>query len=246
VRYLIVSDIHANREALEAVLESAEGKYDQFVCCGDLVGYGADPHFVLEWSRKTLKIVVRGNHDKACAGLDDLEWFNPSAKASALWTLNNLEPAEREYLASLPQGPTIVDGFSVIHGSPVDEDEYLLGPRDALSVASYLESSLTFFGHTHVQGGFVVHRNGVSQLRPITRDYSDATLELNPDLLYMLNPGSVGQPRDGDPRAAYAVYKPEEKLVEYYRVAYDIAGAQQKIRGAGLPNSLADRLARGT
>jgi predicted phosphodiesterase len=245
VRYLILSDIHANREALEAVLRDAAGGFDHLVCCGDLVGYCADPRWVLEWARETQCSIVRGNHDKACAGLEDLEWFNPAAKASALWTFANLDEDNREFLAALPKGPARIDRFSVIHGSPLDEDDYLLLARDVVDVAAYLESSLTFFGHTHIQGGFLVDANGILPVRPMSRAQRMSRLELDPETIYLINPGSVGQPRDGDPRAAYAIYAPEDRLVEFHRIEYNIARAQRKIRDAGLPQSLADRLARG-
>ncbi len=245
MRYLILSDIHANREALDAVVDSAKGRYDRILCCGDIVGYGADPEYALEWTRNSVATLVRGNHDKACAGLEDLEWFNPSARASAVWTNQTLGEADVSYLANLPKGPAHVDGFTLVHGSPIDEDEYLINTPDVVGVASYLETPVTMFGHTHLQGGFLVHRNGVLPFRPLGVKDNAVGVELEQDSMYLINPGSVGQPRDGDPRAAYAIYAPEERLVEYYRVAYDVAEAQRKIREAGLPKSLADRLARG-
>lgn len=246
MRYLILSDIHANYEALEAVLGAAQDRYDELLCCGDLVGYGADPGAIVSWARIHLQSVVRGNHDKACAGLEDLEWFNPSARASAIWTQRVLADSEIEYLARLPKGPASVNGCSIIHGSPVDEDEYLLQARDVAGVAAYLERPVTFFGHTHVQGGFLVHRNGVQVIPPVPMEEASAVLELDPDSHYLINAGSVGQPRDGDPRAAFAIYHRERSYVEYFRVIYDVEAAQEKIREAGLPRSLADRLARGT
>lgn len=246
MRYLILSDLHANREALEAVMASAAGKFDRLLCCGDLVGYGADPAWMVEWCRTSLEGVVRGNHDKACAGLEDLEWFNPSAKASALWTQAVLSPVDIGYLANLPMGPSLVDGFTLIHGSPVDEDEYLIQAREVAEIRDYLDTDVTFFGHTHVQGGFLVHRNGVKSFHAIAQHESSAVFELEQDSRYLINPGSVGQPRDGDPRAAYVIYNPAERVVEYFRTEYDIPAAQAKIRAAGLPPNLADRLARGT
>lgn len=239
MRYLILSDIHANREALEAVMEAAHAKYDRIVCCGDLVGYGADPGWVIEWARETrFDALVRGNHDKACAGLDDLEWFNASARASALWTRQVLGSGELAFLANLARGPVGANGFTAVHGSPVDEDEYILHAREAAEAGAYLDTRVTFFGHTHLQGGFQILRNAARPLRM-------SPVELEPDWDYLINPGSVGQPRDGDPRAAYCIYSSEDRVVEFYRVAYDVAKAQSKIRGAGLPRSLADRLARG-
>ena len=246
MRYLIISDIHANREALDAVLDSAAGKYDAIFCCGDVVGYGADPNYGVDWVRAHVKVTVRGNHDRACAGLEDLEWFNPAARHSALWTRATLTDENLEWLRNLPQGPAALDGFDLVHGSPVDEDEYLISVHDALQTAPYIGAALSFFGHTHLQGGFLLHRNGIRRLRRPDARESQLTIELEPDVAYLLNPGSIGQPRDGDPRAAYAVYSQEQGIVEFCRAAYDVAAAQKKIREAGLPDLLAERLAFGT
>lgn len=246
MRYLIISDIHANREALDAVLRHARGKYDQILCCGDVVGYGADPNFATEWTRAHVQTIVRGNHDKACAGLEDLEWFNPAARQSALWTHNVLEESNTAYLRDLAKGPAHVDGFELVHGSPLDEDEYIIGVRDAAQVSPYLDTRISFFGHTHLQGGFLMHRNGVKRLPKPEPDSEQEVVELEPDSYYLINPGSIGQPRDGDPRAGYLVYTPEENIVEFFRVPYEIGQAQEKIRQAGLPDVLADRLATGS
>ena len=245
MRYLILSDIHANWEALQAVLAAAESEYDRIVCCGDVVGYGADPDAVTEWVQENVAHIVRGNHDKACAGLEDLEWFNPVARLSALWTQQNMTPSNREYLRDLPRGPERVARFDILHGSPLDEDEYVVSERDAAQLAPYLDSSASFFGHTHLQGGFLCHRNGVMRLTRVRANAEAETFELEPDLNYLINPGSVGQPRDGDPRAAYALYEPGPRLVTLRRAPYDIAAAQTKILEAGLPELLALRLGAG-
>lgn len=245
MRYLIVSDIHGNLESLEAVLAHAAGKYDQALCCGDLIGYGADPNAVTVWARAHAAAVVRGNHDRASVGLDDLEWFNPVARAAAVWTQRELTPDHTDYIRNLPKGPLMFDGFQVVHGSPLDEDEYMLGTADAGQVFSYLETPLTFFGHTHLQGGFIWNHARIETIEPTPRAEERQTLELDPECAYMINPGSVGQPRDGDPRAAYVLYNPEERFLIYYRLPYDVGKAQGKIRRAGLPPILADRLAAG-
>ncbi len=245
VRYLVVSDIHANWEALEAVVADARGAYDRVVCCGDLVGYGADPNRVVDWAHSAVEAIVRGNHDKACTMPEELEWFNPAAQAATRWTIDTLTPENLAYIANLPRGPLRIDGFELVHGSPVDEDEYLLSRSNAATISDYLEAPVTFFGHTHVQGGFLFVRRGVKNIRPASEDEKSYTLELQPDIWYMLNPGSVGQPRDQDPRAAYAVYDTERRTVEFVRVPYDVEGAQQRILAAGLPILLARRLALG-
>lgn len=244
--YLIVSDIHGNYEALEAVLEDARGRYDRILCLGDLVGYGADPNQVARWARADAVSVIRGNHDRACTGTDPLENFNPAARASAFWTRGALTPDNWSYLEHLPPGPFRVTpedapegGFDLVHGSPLDEDEYLVDVDDVQFLGDYLDTKLTFFGHTHVQGGFLLGARKVKRLTP------DRTVQLEPDYYYLINPGSVGQPRDGDPRAAYAIYTPEDRTVEYRRVPYDIGKAAAKILQAELPESLAMRLFEG-
>ncbi len=245
MRYLILSDLHANWEGLAAVMESVEGRYDRIVCCGDLIGYGADPNPVVEWTRANVALVVRGNHDRACTGLDDLEWFNPVARAAATWTQQQLTPENADYVRALPKGPLMAGGFAMMHGSPMDEDQYVVEARDAAPVFSYLEAPVAFFGHTHLQGGFVWIRQRARQLRLPAEGPDAGVLELDPECAYLLNPGSAGQPRDGDPRAACIVYEPEERIVRFHRVTYDVATAQNKIRRAGLPQVLADRLSVG-
>ncbi len=245
MRYLILSDIHANREALDAVVEHSAGSFERIICCGDLIGYGADPNLAIEWVRDNCAAVVRGNHDKACTGLDDLEWFNPVARQAALWTARVLTPQNADYARALPKGPFVIEGFEIVHGSAVDEDEYVLGPAEAEQAFAYMESRVEFFGHTHVQGGFLWNRSRVEILHRVAARSDTEMLEIDPGCAYMINPGSIGQPRDGDPRAAYVVYDTDAGVVTYHRVPYDIAGAQKKIREAGLPPVLADRLALG-
>lgn len=244
MRYLILSDIHGNWEALAAVAAQARGCYDTILCCGDLVGYCADPNPVVKWVRANVHLVVRGNHDKVCAGLEDLEWFNPVARMAAAWTLNALSPANLDYLRNLRKGPAAVESFQVLHGSPLDEDDYLMSTFEVEQIQSYLEKQVSFFGHTHLQGGFLCDWQGVRRIGGALPN-GDTVLELDPDAWYLINPGSVGQPRDGDPRAAYALYDPAARVVEYHRAAYDIAAAQRKIRAAGLPEILALRLETG-
>jgi len=242
--YLILSDIHANLEAHQAVLEDARGRYDRILCLGDLVGYGADPNAIVEWARESATVIIRGNHDRVNSGadsgdLDGIESFNPSAQSSTVWTRNALLPNNRDYLERLPRGPLPYQGVDLIHGSPLDEDDYMVTASDAAPLLAYLGARLTFFGHTHRQGGFRLARRSVAALS------SERPLEIEPDYFYLVNPGSVGQPRDGDPRAAYALYSPEEGAVEYRRVAYDVDRAAAKIRAAGLPEFLAARLHEG-
>lgn len=240
-----MSDLHANLEALNAVVREAAGRYDQAICCGDLVGYGADPNPVTDWVRTNCPIVVRGNHDRASTGLDDLEWFNPVARTAAVWTLEHLSEANADYIRSLPQGPILVDGFEVVHGSPYDEDEYVLAPGEAGQAFGYLEARLAFFGHTHVQGGFIWNQSRVETIPRTSSRSGRQQLEIDPECAYLVNPGSVGQPRDGDPRAAYAVYDSAAHTLTYFRASYDVQAAQKRILEVGLPPILADRLSLG-
>ena len=245
MRYLVLSDLHSNLEALTAVLESAAGGYDRVLCLGDLVGYGADPNAVTDWVRANAAVVVRGNHDRACAGLEDLAWFNPVARIAAEWTHHELTPENRDYIATLPKGPIAVEDFQVMHGSLLDEDEYMVQASDAGQVFPYLETSLAFFGHTHLQGGFEWSRSRVRVIPRPAPGETESVLELDPDSAYLVNPGSVGQPRDADPRSAYVLYNPEDKFLTYRRIPYDIHTAQAKIHNADLPDVLAERLSVG-
>lgn len=237
--YLILSDVHSNREALQAVMEDAKGRYDRILCLGDIVGYGADPNFTAAWIAENAAVSVRGNHDKMCSGIESVEGHNGPAQIAAEWTRKQLTKANVDYLANLPRGPLRVDDFDLVHGSPLDEDEYLIHAGDVARAREGLDAQITFFGHTHVQGGFLLARRGIRRIFP------DNVLQIEPDHLYLINPGSVGQPRDMNPKAAYAIYTPEKHTVEYRRVKYDIPSAAQKILDAGLPRVLAARLYEG-
>jgi predicted phosphodiesterase len=246
VRYLLISDLHGNREALESVLEDAAGAFEQIVCCGDLVGYGPDPNAVLDWARGSLATVIRGNHDRACCGLADLEWFNETAQAASRWTAAQLTAENRAWLRALPSGPVGVNGFMVAHGSPLDEDEYIASLADAANVFDYLETSITFFGHTHLQGGFVWAGGRRAEI-PRPRAWETETrFHPEPDGIYLINPGSTGQPRDRDARAAYAIYDSDAGDVWLRRTPYDYESVRRKIERAGLPPALGRRLALGS
>jgi diadenosine tetraphosphatase ApaH/serine/threonine PP2A family protein phosphatase len=195
--------------------------------------------------RTKADVVVRGNHDKACTGTNDVEWFNPIARSAALWTLAQLTPENVAYTHDLPKGPLLIDNFELMHGAPFDEDEYVVAGQSAVEAFQYLERRVGFFGHTHVQGGFLWNEARVELLgRPAPRSRRER-LDLDPLCAYLVNPGSVGQPRDGDPRAAYATFDSTANRVYYHRVVYDVEQAQDKILQAGLPPALADRLSLG-
>lgn len=262
MRALLLSDIHANLAALKAVLAAAPA-HDVVWNLGDIVGYGANPNEVIEESQRLGRVFVRGNHDRACSGLPGIEDFNPIAQRAARWTEGVLTGDHRDWLQHLAVGPIMPDGpqVSCVHGSPVDEDEYILTVRDAWGSLREPRSRITFFGHTHVQGGFAT--NGDEWFR-LTPHYSSAgrrfgfgrpaeqgggaeeyELQLREGARYLLNPGSVGQPRDGDWRAAFALYDDARMVLTWYRVPYDIRAAQHGILQAGLPDRLATRLREG-
>ncbi len=245
MRRLIVSDIHSNFEALTAVLEDASGEYKEVVCCGDVVGYNANPAEVIAWARNHADYIVRGNHDRACAGFVEDEDMNAYAIAANLWTQSVLPAADLAWLRDLPAGPVFGDGFQVAHGSPIDEDDYLLSSIDVEPLEYALMRPICFVGHTHHQGGWSWQRGGLVPVsRPVAAE-KERVLDLDPDYLYIINPGSVGQPRDRDARAAYAIWDSEERLLYLRRVKYDVREAQSRILEAGLPELLAERLAFG-
>jgi predicted phosphodiesterase len=226
-------------------MADAGGRFDQIVCCGDLVGYNAQPVRVLEWTRANAARTIRGNHDKVVAGIDSLEWFNEVAQNAARWTIHQLNPLQVEYLRELEQGPVELEQFQVWHGSPRDEDEYITNAREAAPCFPYFNLPLAFFGHTHLQGGFFSKRGRVGVIPAVRKGHAESVIELEPDTLYMVNPGSVGQPRDGDPRAAYAFYDSDERTVALRRVYYPVQKTAQEIRQAHLPDVLAFRLFQG-
>ncbi len=230
---------------------AAAPAYDVVANLGDVVGYGASPNEVVDRSRELGKIFVRGNHDKAATGLLELDDFNPLAAAAALWTREQLTPEHFEWLHSLPQGPLPLEGLSnvhLVHGSPNDEDMYVVSIGDALVPLLAEPTPLTFFGHTHLQGGFFANGHNADGFRPEYKTVGKPesfSLQLKPSTRYMINPGSVGQPRDGDWRAAFALFDSEAQIVHFHRTPYNLKAAQDRIFAANLPPRLATRLAAG-
>lgn len=244
MRYLILSDVHSNLEALEKSLALAEGKYDKLLCLGDLVGYGPDPNEVINRLRPLASVIVRGNHDKACCGLTGGEDFNYLARMATEWTRTHLTAQNFEFLRSLPNGPIQIDGIELVHGSPIDEDEYIFDRLGADEAFNSTAAPLIFFGHSHHQGGFRVAPNRRAQpvaLSAISDD-QPASAALTADARYLINPGSIGQPRDGDWRAAFAILDSEQNRVDFYRTPYDLSATQEKMRKEGLPEPLIARL----
>ncbi len=245
----VVSDIHANLEALQAVLAEIDSRGIQsIVCLGDVVGYGADPDACMSTVTSRCRQVVRGNHDKAVAGILDVEWFNPAARAAALWTRNAIRPETLQAIRDLRQGPwPLAEDEQVIlcHGTPFDEDVYLMDESSIMDTYDYLDAELPtarvcFNGHTHVP--LVVGRRRGAQPQVIRRHQ---TLELAPDTVYLVNPGSVGQARDGIASASFGILDTGSMVYTNVRVPYAVQETQRKILQAGLPASLAHRLADG-
>jgi diadenosine tetraphosphatase ApaH/serine/threonine PP2A family protein phosphatase len=246
VRYLIVADIHGNAEALNEVLaRAADEGFDDLLVLGDLVGYGGGPNDVVEVVRRRAKKenVIRGNHDKVVAAIEDGENFNDVALAAALWTREALSRENLEYVRELAQGPVeTASGAVICHGSPLDEDEYVLSLDQAGEIFLEHQAPLTFFGHTHLP--MMIGRNG-AKLELLVLKGEKQDLELSAARQYLFNPGSVGQPRDRDPRSAFAIYDNETGVVHWRRVEYPVEEAQKRIQDAGLPPVLAYRLSVG-
>jgi diadenosine tetraphosphatase ApaH/serine/threonine PP2A family protein phosphatase len=255
VKYLVLSDIHANLEALDAALAAA-GAYDRVLVLGDLVGYGADPNAVIERVRALpVAAMIRGNHDKVAAGLESTDGFNYVAREAITWTTSALTPEHHGWLAALPCGPVAVDdSIEICHGTPFDEDMYVFDHIDALRALRSAERPVCLYGHTHVPAAFRFSPGSAPGVTPARQGALDLVgpsgepsfvLELEAESQYLVNCGAIGQPRDGNPDAAFGIVDADAKRLTIMRVAYDIRTAQEKIVQAGLPEVLAKRLALG-
>jgi len=246
MKYLILSDIHANKEAFAAVMAHVKRKpWDKVVFLGDLVGYGANPNQAVDMLRAVRKpfIGIRGNHDKVCGGIEDGEMFNRIALEAAMWTRRKLTVSNLKWLSSLPRGPMVVDGaFAISHGTPIDEDAYIFGEIEALNVFRQTNYDVCFFGHSHFPVIFALTPDAITTVLTVAPSFR---FTLRPGARYLINPGSVGQPRDGNPLASFAIFDPESRVVTIHRVSYQLEAAQQRILDAGLPRPLADRLSIG-
>lgn len=244
MRYLIVSDVHANLEAFEAVLAAA-GAVDHVLALGDFIGYGADPNAIVERLRALPAVTcIRGNHDKVGVGLDSVEGFNYLARHAIAWTATTLTAANRDWVAALPQGPVRVDdSVEICHGAPFDEDVYIFDDLDAMRALRASERPLCLFGHTHVPSAFRLAGQRSAVIGPPRGP--EFTIRLDGKSKYLINCGAVGQPRDGDPRAAFGILDTDAQILTVRRIDYDVAAAQGKIIAAGLPDVLAQRLAVG-
>jgi diadenosine tetraphosphatase ApaH/serine/threonine PP2A family protein phosphatase len=239
MRIAVLSDIHSNLVALDAVLAHA-GTLDGVWHLGDVVGYGPDPDGVVARLADVGAVGVRGNHDAAALGGPEIEWFNPEARAAVEWTARAISPATRDWLSALPERH-VVGGVTLVHGSPRDPlREYVSSVDIAQANLAVLATTMGLHGHTHVPVAFAAEGD-----RTLVDTAGDGTTWTGGGRRSLVNPGSVGQPRDGDPRSSYLVLDPEAATVTWHRVGYDIPSVQAAIRAAGLPSRLADRLAFG-
>jgi len=245
MRYLIFTDIHGNLEAFLIFLKFAQKhKIDHYLFLGDLVGYGASPNEIIQKIRVLKPIsTIRGNHDKAVCEIDTVQTFNPIAASAIHWTRQNILKKNLTYLDRLKKGPLIInDEISICHGAPFDEDHYIFGEFDAAEAFLHVKTPICFFGHTHfpfvytekdhfVEGTFLTGNSNEIKIEKGTK--------------YLINPGSIGQPRDRNSRAAWAIYDSKTKKIKFFRLEYDIDEAQRKIIEANLPPALAERLSVG-
>lgn len=240
MRYAIISDIHANLEAFRAVLDRIAGlRVDRILCLGDLVGYNADPNACIEIARSEHMITVLGNHDAVACGLAEPDTFNPLAQAAIFWTRKQLTPENRDFLRTLPRELAMNDLF-LCHGTVHDTNHYILSTDDVKTAFRLMEAlpeqpSICLHGHSHLPSAFRLQQ-GIIDREPAP------SITLSPSARYLLNPGSVGQPRDGDPEASFLFYDDRDKRATRIRVDYDRTTCQDKIIAAGLPPKLALRL----
>lgn len=236
--YAVISDIHSNLEALHAILKKVdEIRPHKVICLGDIVGYGANPNECVDIIRGKNIISLRGNHDNAASGLSEPYNFNAAARRAALWTRTKLTDENRKYLAGLPDERGF-ENFMAVHGAPSDPDRYILSESGAEEEFGMLGGRpVCFFGHTHRAVTYRMCKNYVDTVK-------EKVFPVESGCSYLINPGSVGQPRDGDPQASFLSYD-DSGRIEFYRVGYDIELAQRKILEAGLDEILAARLSLG-
>jgi predicted phosphodiesterase len=243
MRYAIISDIHANSEALLTVERALHrAKADKIICLGDVVGYNTDPDFCVKRVVSIADVIIRGNHDKAVAGLVNFNNFNFNAGQAVRWTQGNLTAQTLRQLKGFREGPVVVDDVILIcHGAPENEDKYIINSQNALNSIYYVKRNfagirICFFGHTHIP---VIWSEQGELLAPAE------SRTLKKDMLYLINPGSVGQPRDNDPRTSFGIFDSLTWTYEYYRLEYPLLETQQKIMRQGLSPALARRLSLG-
>jgi diadenosine tetraphosphatase ApaH/serine/threonine PP2A family protein phosphatase len=241
MKYAIISDIHGNLEALQSVLAAIDKKkVDKILCLGDIVGYGPNPNECVDIVKNISKITLAGNHDYAPLGKLDISYFNPWARCAIDWTAEELNQSSVDFLLSLPLKIEI-DSFTIVHSTPYNPQEwnYIITIGDAIRNFPEFSGQVCFVGHSHVPLIIAQNENKVYQV------LTENPLKLRENDRYIINVGSVGQPRDLNPRAAFAIFDTKEKIYELFRVDYDMTETQRKIRDSGLPEFLADRLEKG-
>ncbi|MBN2346362.1 MAG: metallophosphoesterase family protein [Candidatus Aminicenantes bacterium] len=244
MRYLVFSDIHSNLEAFEKFLGHKKLKQvDKILFLGDLVGYGPNPDEVISRFRELPRLqAVRGNHDKVIADLESSALFNPAAAFSAEWSKLNIAPGNFQYLKNLTKGPLVIDRFiTICHGSTFDEDYYVFSQFEASESFRFMETSIGFFGHTHFPIIYFL-RNEKLDVVPLAEN---TRIKLDSRTRYLINPGSIGQPRDKNPAASFLVFDSGKMEIQFTRFTYEVNKTQRKIREAGLPELLASRLEAG-
>lgn len=246
MRYLILADIHANLDALKAVLERAKKEHiDKYIILGDVLDYGAEPNETIEVLRGlSPQEAVRGDHEKIFTGELSEEYFDPEVLRCSRWTKKQLTEESINYIKTFPKGPrTIDDTFEIVHGSYPDEDMYIIDSEILITSFTYLKAPIGFFGHTHVPVIFIQKSNGKNDVAGFRG--GENMFQLKDDEKYLINPGSVGQPRDNNPDTAFAVFDSDTKTITMFRISYDKDRAAKKIMDAGLPDFFAQRLITG-
>ncbi len=244
MRYAIISDIHSNIEALQVILEEIDRcGVDQVICLGDVVGYNANPNECAGLLVEKEIPSLMGNHDAVVCDMVDPLDFNPIAKKAILWTKETVEEKYKDFLFRQPAQRKLTESVRLVHGSIINRDQYLLSRNTIMENIDYMRNSdpevrILFFGHTHNQIAFSYNNETLSVI-------SSPRFTLKEDGFYLINPGSVGQPRDQDPRSAFLIYDEDARTVEFIRLSYDIQTCKQKIISAKLPQELANRLDQG-
>ena len=249
MRYAIISDIHSNQEALTTVLKDIESKknIDRILCLGDIVGYGANPNECVELIRENSFNIILGNHDRVVVDVDSGEDFTKEARIAIKWTKKQLAPKNKEFLSRLTITQEVGNNILIVHGSPVNKDEYLVYKYQAKTSLDLLEQDksdikICFFGHTHNQAIWFKREDG-NLFNPSVK--KNKPFPINSDCTYLINPGSVGQSRGQGAVACYAVYDSEKNNMTFHQLQYDFKSAGKKIIKAGLPKYLAERLEKG-
>lgn len=242
VRYAVISDIHANLEAFQKTLEDIDSQnVDEIICLGDIVGYYPNPNECVELCKKRHIQCIRGNHDDAVTGICGIEDFNPVAQEALIWTSRHLDRANKEWLLHLPEHLVIEEKILAVHGSPWHPYAYIFSAQEAAHAFTFLQTNypqiqVCFYGHTHQKALYYTKESSVEEVEK-NRKYI-----LGNKGLYLINPGSVGQPRDGSPGAFYAIYDSQTREIEFRHLTYDLTLTQRKVIEVGLPYMLAERL----